>query len=467
VRVLYLAPLVWLGCAAPPADPCPEVAGDHAVDEYGGATYTTLPASGWFRVEQVCDRWWLVTPAGHPFYSAGVNSVGYGGNAGQESGRDLYREALDGLYDSPAQWAEVTVERLRAWGFTTIGSWSDHDLFATAMPFTVNLSLSGGDWLTGDVADYFDPTWSAAVEALALERAAPWADNPFLVGYFIDNEIRWGPDWRGDETLLQLYLTLDVTAAGKAVAVDTLLDELGDVAAVNSALGTGFADRDAMLAAVTGWDSLDAGNSETEAALTTAFLRRAATQYFRVTAAAIRATDPDHLVLGNREVSVMTRREIYEAAAAHVDVFSINNYDFVYGVDNAALTLSGGLDPADWFAALHELTGKPILITEFGFRALDSGLPNSWPPIYPTWETQQERAREFALYARGAQSTPWIIGYHWFRWVDQPAEGRFDGEDNNWGLVNEMDQPYTVLTDEMTTVNPEVWAGFRAPGSLQ
>ena len=58
---------------------------------------------------------------------------------------------------------------------------------------------------------------------------------------------------------------------------------------------------------------------------------------------------------------------------------------------------------------------------------------------------------------------PWIVGYHWFEWVDQPPEGRFDGEDNNWGVVSEADEVYEIVTARMTEVNPEVWARLRVP----
>jgi agarase len=36
----------------------------------------------------------------------------------------------------------------------------------------------------------------------------------------------------------------------------------------------------------------------------------------------------------------------------------------------------------------------------------------------------------------------------------KPAEGRFDGEDCNYGLVDIKDQPWKVLTDRMKQVNP-------------
>ena len=100
-----------------------------------------------------------------------------------------------------------------------------------------------------------------------------------------------------------------------------------------------------------------------------------------------------------------------------------------------------------------EVSGLPVLITEFSFRAADSGLPNGYPPIYPVLDTQQERADAFEAYVEECYRHPWIVGHHWFEWVDQPAGGRFDGEDNNFGLVDIHDDPWQVLVDRMTTVH--------------
>ena len=46
-----------------------------------------------------------------------------------------------------------------------------------------------------------------------------------------------------------------------------------------------------------------------------------------------------------------------------------------------------------------------------------------------------------------------MVGYHWFEHADQPAEGRFDGEDCNYGTVTIEDNPYAELTETMTRVN--------------
>jgi len=450
-------------CAAPveEVDVCAVPPGEPALDGWGGDGRVQLEATGWFRTEKACDRWWLVTPDGHPFYSIGVNSVRTAGDQNAVTGEYAYQETVDATYESEDAWAEVVAGRLRAWGFNTVGAWSDTDLFAGRIPVTPILGLAGDDWLTGSVADYFDPAWQAEVEARAAAEVAPRADDPWVVGWFIDNEIRWGPDWRSQDTFLQDTLGLPATAPGKRVAVDVLLAELGGLEGVNAFLGTDHPSEEALLAATTGWGALDWDREEADP-LNARFLEEAAGAYFQTTVAAIRVADPHHLVLGNREVSVLTRAEVYLAAAPLVDVVTINDYVFRDRVDEAAMNLSRSLDPSDGFADLHERVDLPILVTEFGFRAADAGLPNSWPPIYPTLADQEERADAFEESARARQAVPWIVGYHWFQHADQPVDGRFDGEDNNWGLVSEQDEPYAVLTERMAEVNPAIWAELRA-----
>ncbi len=443
-------------------DGCEALTGEPDLDDFGGDRRIELEATGFFRVDQICDRWWLVTPDGHPFYSVGVNHITSAGDEDQETGERIYEQTVSSVYESEDDWADTTVERLRAWGFNTAGSWSNRGLMLPRMPFCQILGLAHASWLTGELADYFDPAWEAEVRAGA-EEAAELADEPNLVGYFLDNELHWGPDWRRMETLLQLYLSFGPDAPGKVAAVDLLLDELEGIEGVNELLGSDFTGREDFLEATEGWTRLTQGSSETEARLTSRFLRLAAERYFSVTTSAIRENDPNHLILGNREVSVMTRLEVYQAAAPYVDVISINNYTFPDIVVESALFMSGGLDPSEGFAALHEEMDVPIMITEFGFRAAGAGLPNSYPPIYPIYGDQTARTEAFTEYARLHQRVPWIVGYHWFEWVDQPVGGRFDGEDNNWGLVSELDEPYMVLTERMSEVNGEIWSYLRRP----
>ncbi|MGC9328112.1 MAG: hypothetical protein ACP5I1_10800, partial [Candidatus Hinthialibacter sp.] len=62
----------------------------------------------------------------------------------------------------------------------------------------------------------------------------------------------------------------------------------------------------------------------------------------------------------------------------------------------------------------------------------------------------------FTRYVSDLMDQPFIIGYHWFEYADEPAEGRFDGENSNYGLVNIQDEPWEILTNEMTKTNRQV-----------
>jgi hypothetical protein len=48
-----------------------------------------------------------------------------------------------------------------------------------------------------------------------------------------------------------------------------------------------------------------------------------------------------------------------------------------------------------------------------------------------------------------------VVGYRWFEYADQPAAGRFDGENSNFGTVTIEDEVYEELTQAMTSVNVE------------
>ena len=111
------------------------------------------------------------------------------------------------------------------------------------------------------------------------------------------------------------------------------------------------------------------------------------------------------------------------------------------------------LDPGaaiDSYAA----AGKACLIGEFSFRAVNSGLPNT-NGAGPLVATQAERSACFRRYVVAALRRRAVVGYHWFEHADQPAQGRFDGENSNFGTVTIGDDIYLELTQAMTAVNAE------------
>ena len=325
------------------------------------------------------------------------------------------------------------------------------------------LGLSQSDWLEGNIVDYFAPAWAEAVEEKVAQIVPARADDPQLVGWFIDNEMHWGPDWRNTKELFDDYMAFDAESDGKRALLSLLKIRHPDVRSFNDSWGTDFAKWDELAEAT---ELPDTENDQTIGDRS-AFLSSLAHRFFGVTTEAIRAADPNHLVLGVRFVSVMTPREVARVSGMYLDVVSVNNYEF--SIDPTAL-----FDPVKYrylrvdteltLQEYFDVTERPLLISEFGFRAADSAPPNSWPPIYPTLATQAERAERLEAYAERAFAAPHVIGYHWFEYTDQPAGGRFDGEDNNWGLVDINDEPYSVVVERSALVNARPYEGcFATP----
>ncbi len=94
--------------------------GAHAAE---GEALAPTPA---FSIQKPEEAFWLVSPKGHRFFSLGVCCVNQGVSPGEfdaaNPGYDAWQH-----YAGSNQWANATQRRLKAWGFTTIGRWSDFE----------------------------------------------------------------------------------------------------------------------------------------------------------------------------------------------------------------------------------------------------------------------------------------------------------------------------------------------------
>jgi agarase len=414
--------------------------GDAKTCRYGGWTAMREKGTGFFRTTQRDGIWWLVDPDGHPFLSKGVNHVSFHGDHCPALGYSPYHRNVQAKYGSEEKWAEATAKRLRAWNFNTIGAWSSASLFRL-MPYTLILNLgarAGADWLKGTFPDVFAPKFRQTLDDIAAKECAPRKDDPLLVGYFTDNELRWGPDWRSPRHLLDDYLlSLPPDAPGKKALVDFFRKRYLRIEGFNKAWGLNLPDWDALTKLTELPPAPTEASEKQRLADRLDFLRVIAREYFRACHDAIRKHDPNHLILGVRFAGYAPR-PVVEASGEFVDVVSFNTYAFE--------------PPVKVLDELHQITRKPVMITEFSFKAMDSGLPNTKGAGQPV-PTQKDRADHFERFVRALTGLPYCVGYHWFQWSDQPAQGRFDGENSNYGLVKENDEPWELLTQRMTEVN--------------
>jgi hypothetical protein len=366
----------------------------------------SFTATGFFHVAQASDgRWWFVDPNGQPFYSAGIDHVSASPDVDVTTGQCPYCQAIASEYPTTTAWANATVDRLRSWGFNTIGPFSDSSTFAPLMPYTVQLTMASG-------ADWFAPSFVTHTDQVAATQVAPLANDPNLIGYFTDNELNWGPNEDNSQSLLNQYLELPAGSPGLAVAEQYPNDPNGFVTAL-------------------------------------------ATRYFSVTSAAIDMYDSHHLNLGVKAESNDIPPELLEVASHYVDAFSIDDYQLQPGDAAAAVEAFPHYLPVEAnFANFEALVHKPIIIAEYSFRATGPDTPNTVPSILATFPTQQARAAAYTNYIGTMyQSAPWVVGDDWFEYVDEPKGGRFDGENSNFGLVSVGDVPYAPMVQATTLLH--------------
>jgi hypothetical protein len=379
-------------------------AGDY--DTYGGWLKLKGEKTGYFHTQQINGRWWLVTPEGNAFFSKGVDNVNYT----PESDNSPKAPA------DPAAWAKATSRQLKEWNFNTAGAWSTSQLYTTGIVYAPIVSMAAAVqrdvWLKGGVVDFFSPEFRDAADRSAERMCAPRAKDPWLLGYFTDNELRWGRDWRSGESLLEGYLKMAETSAGFRKATE-FVKSAGHAGAPPS-------DDDKS-----------------------AFLELVAAEYGRVTREAIRRHDPNHLILGCRFANY-PGDTVIKGVGPYFDIVSFHSY-------NATA-------PVDRLQQITKITGKPTMVTEFSFKAMDSGLPNTKGAAKPV-ATQEDRANGFAGYVEALAALPNVVGFHWFEYRDEPKEGRrLDGENSNYGLVRIDFTPWETLTQRMQQVNARLEA---------
>jgi hypothetical protein len=182
------------------------------------------------------------------------------------------------------------------------------------------------------------------------------------------------------------------------------------------------------------------------------FLQLAAEDYFSTTTSAIRKHDPNHLVLGCRFAG-RAPPPVWKKAGEHCDIVSVNCYR---KLDLEKAIMVDGFE--EDLRRCYAQAGKPLMITEWSFPALDAGLPCNRGGGQRV-ATQRDRAKAFTVFQTLLFSTAFVVGSDFFMWVDEPSLGISSTfpEDCNYGLVNEQDEPYIELTGAASTLNPEVY----------
>jgi hypothetical protein len=414
--------------------------------------------TGFFRVEETDGVWWFVDPDGQLFFALGTDHTSYFVHWCEKLGYAPYHENMKKRHGSEQAWAQETLQRLKSWNFNILAA--NHSLYLRyqGLPYIENILGMGQGFAAIDdlvkqvhwtgFPNVFSPRWQQWCDWMAYQRCAPLRDDPWLIGYFLDNELEWfGKDYKPWGLAIEA-LKRPLGHASRVAMAQLLRDRYrNDVQAFNRAWDARIRDFD------------DIAHSEQPPTIRTkaaeedgiAFTRLAAERYFRTCAEAIRKHDPNHLILGCRFAGEAP--PILDIAGKYCDVVSINTYPRI------DLRAGRVLDWEERLREYHRQSRRPLMITEWSFPALDSGLPCKHGAGMRV-DTQQQRAECFRIFQSAVFRLPFMVGSDFFMWVDEPAPGISSTfpEDSNYGLVNEQGEPYKILVQAATELQGKVYA---------
>jgi hypothetical protein len=336
---------------------------DEQRDRYGGYPGLQAEATGFFRLERLKGRWWLIDPQGSVFLSLGINhfdasALKYADNI------HIWRER----YGSNEAWIRHAGQDLQRWGFNALAwsqelatrkdyrhtpEWRAWRFRWAGVPYYHHLPFAPIErWNPyARYPDVFSRAFEERCDFLARYSCVDMADDPYLIGYEYvpmpgwthhDYVQPWGGqyDWRAPEDAEALY--------------------------------------------------------------------RLAERYYQVTHDAIRRYDQQHLIIGDQlEHGKPLPDWLVEAMKPYTDVIAFNGFAPFEAI-------------ADEIQSAHERTGKPVLLADSAFLAPTELLHVS-PQSRVYCADQAVRGQAYQRFARRAFAKPYVIGWHWCAYIENRA----------------------------------------------
>jgi agarase len=403
-------------------------------------TKPMAPSSARFEVRADSNgKYWFVDPQGKQFLSIGVNNI-VPEPFRPKPGTQYYAPIPEPCSSIDA-WKQDVFKILQQHGFNTLGVWSHGGLYDGPLYGTICLYVAGH--APDRCLDGLRHDFKSRIRENAEIILAQYPHRDKIFGVFLDNEMPWyGHAPWGDisnYTLFELALSLSDEDDAKRAAVNFMKGRYASAEALSSAWGKPLLS----------WEELTFEYARSCVKPQTnedrnAFIEYAAEAFYKTAAATVRQIMPGKLILGTRFAGYAPEA-VVRACGRYCDVISFNDYRAVPSADPDMLSrfwIWGGK--------------KPLMITEFSWRSEEntSGNPNTGGGGSVV-KTQAQRAENYRRYVRDLLSYPMVIGAHWFEFADQSPQGRFDGENSNYGIVDIRHRPYAELLSAMKETNTE------------
>lgn len=425
--------------------------------KYGGQKSLRFKSTGFFRTHNDGKRWWFADPEGYAFLSIGVDGVRSSVGSyttGQEdlfkfipgsnqlvnttsnSGLvDFYSENLKRVFGDEwrEKWESITRGLLKQHNFNTVGNWSDIQFARNAqMPYVLNMDgfPSTTVLLYRDFPDVFSSEY-AEQSGVFAKQLESFKNDRFLIGYFLRNEPKWAMGLESHNLAYEMFAT-SKNSFTKQEFIKWISEKYeNNITGFNGSWGIELKTFDELKEKI--FREIPNENADMDFY---EFSKLMVKKYVNVPCDAIDKIDSNHLNLGMRYGSLSS--ELLYNASDRFDVFSINSY---------------GYEPAST-SEIEKISGKPVMIGEFHFGALDRGLPATG---LGATVSQEDRGKAYQHYLETGFSRPELIAIHWFIWIDEPVTGRHDGENYNIGMVDVCNRPYRELMNAARITNGRIY----------
>lgn len=407
-------------------------------DVMGHPTRTGLKTSDHVRVEAIDGIWYLVTPEGKAYFDRGINHCsypnGWWNNLNPDRGQNIRR-----LFPQESAWQDYALQSVKDWGFTSLGAWSYEGIAPKARQNDIQVwSSLAVDWVgnprftlknqqgglipiggTTRMADPFNPQWREAVTRHIEQRLTSSKNN--VMGYFTENENSLG--------VVPLYGYAWTPSARKAMSEWLTKRYNGDIAQLN----IGWKDKNGKAGSYASFDdavqnppSFNNTDAQSDNRFTSDmedFEDFIVETYVDFIIGAVRKINPNALLTsprlpGSNFVDYKPLRHFKK-----FDIVAVNCYGSAYY----------SRKQMDQLKAIHDLTGRPILITEW-CAPDDSGITDPE-------KSAQERALRYQTMMRQISALPFVVGMHWQMWF---AATKSDG--GKMGLVDDNEKPLPFIS---------------------
>jgi hypothetical protein len=431
-------------------------AAEPTLDKYGGFTEIKGKATGFFHIENVDDRNWLITPEGNVFFAVALSHMLSG-----ES--DI---ACQNVYGGDTDaWLKGSLDKARKMGFNcALGSATSPErnlngfvdvskaekLFREAnFPYAVGVIVLKHPWefVEGEtLPDVFHPEYARLIQSRAAEVCTRHKDDPLCMGYYYGfGAFNSSDEWVGH------HLSLPEGSPGRVALVNLLIKRYaGDVTKFNRVYGTSLDEMADLYSKYDlkygepGWNNKFNKRHFSNVNKTLnkeqfddfeAIVSLMCTTLYRTAHQSIRRWDQNHLIFGSFIKEWALSEDSWKQVAPFVDTIAPQHFDRDISVNDLA-----------------DATKLPIILSDeyFGFHY--PGKPNGYAGV----TSHQGRTEIYQANLRRHFKDPQVIGVTYCAGMYDNG-GRSLERNEQSGFYSIDGQPREDLIKAVTELNLSVY----------